>query len=285
MNLDKNNIKLTITSFYFTFGLFSLLISSSTAQNKRYETPPINKEIQFEKGETLTYVAGYGVFDAGQAEVKLDKKLHEVNGQECYKVDVYGKSIGMFGLTMKIRDLWQSYFNVETQYPAQFNRDILEGNYTLIEQLDFDQENGQVNAMWHKKEDPPQKKYKEYKMQPKTHDVISGYYFLRTIDYEQLAEGDTLTMNAFWENEGYDFNIIYLGKEKVYTKFGRIESYIMSPIMPENQLFSGTHPIKFWISNDVNRIPLKIQAELIVGSVNVDLVKYKGLKQKLKKSK
>ncbi|ANQ49427.1 DUF3108 domain-containing protein [Flammeovirga sp. MY04] len=288
MNIDKNNIKLTLSSFYVILGLSTLLTSKTfcqTTTNTRYEQPPIKSDIEFEKGEMLTYVAGYAMFDAGQAVVKLDKNIHEVNGQECYKVDVTGKSIGVFGFTMKIRDLWQSYFNTETLYPAQFNRDILEGSYTLIEQLDFDQENGKVDAMWHKKEDPPKKNYKEYEMQPNTHDVISGYYYLRTIDYDQLVKGDTITMNAFWENEGYDFNIIYLGKEKVYTKFGRIESFVMSPIMPENQLFSGTHPIKFWVSDDVNRIPLKIQAELIVGAVNVDVVKYKGLKQKLKKAK
>ncbi|WP_052444293.1 DUF3108 domain-containing protein [Flammeovirga sp. OC4] len=275
MRLNKKNIIITCSCIFFGIAAFGF---------KAQQDLPKDTSISFEQGETLTYIAGYSVFEAGQAVVHLDKKLHDVNGKNCYKVDVHGKSIGMFGMGMKIRDLWQSYFDPETILPVQFNRDILEGGYTLEEKIDFDQANGKAKVEW-KKKDKPEIHNEEYEMSPGSFDVISGYYLLRTLDYEQYAKGDTINMNTFWENKGYDFDIIYLGVEKCHTKFGRIESYVLSPIMPENQLFSGTHPIKFWVSKDVNRIPLKIQAELIVGAVNVDLVRYKGLKQKLKKTK
>lgn len=275
MRLNKKNIIITCTSIFLGIGILSF---------KTQQDLPKDKSISFEKGETLTYVAGYSVFEAGQAVVHLDKNSHEVNGKNCYKVDVHGKSIGMFGMTMKIRDLWQSYFDPETLLPTQFNRDIIEGGYTLEETINFDQEKGLAKVQW-KKKDKPEVHNEEYEMAPNSYDVISGYYLLRTLNYDQYSKGDTISLNTFWENKGYDFDIIYLGVEKCPTKFGRIESYVLSPIMPENQLFSGTHPIKFWVSKDVNRIPLKIQAELIVGAVNVDLVRYKGLKQKLKKTK
>ncbi|MBB6459246.1 DUF3108 domain-containing protein [Flammeovirga kamogawensis] len=275
MRLNTKYIKITAAILFIGFISFSF---------KTEQDPPIKSDISFEKGETLTYVAGYSVFEAGEAVVHLDKKLHQVNGEETYKVNVTGRSIGMFGMTMKIRDLWQSYFSTSTLYPVQFNRDIIEGGYTLEETINFDQVNGKADTEW-KKKDKKEIHKEHYEMPPHTHDVISGYYYLRTLDYDQMTKGDTISLNSFWENKAYDFDIVYLGVEKVYTKFGRIESYVMSPIMPENQLFSGTHPIKFWVSKDINRIPLKIQAELIVGSVNVDLVRYKGLKQKLKKSK
>lgn len=275
MRLNKKNIIITCSC---------ILLGIASYGYKTQQDLPKDTSITFEQGETLTYVAGYSVFEAGQAIVHLDKKFHEVNGKKCYKVDVHGKSIGMFGMGMKIRDLWQSYFDPETMLPVQFNRDILEGGYTLEEKIDFDQVNGKAMVEWTKK-DKPEIHNEEYDMAPGSLDVISGYYLLRTLDYEQYVKGDTITLNTFWENKGYSFDIIYLGVEKCATKFGRIESYVMSPIMPENQLFSGTHPIKFWVSKDVNRIPLKIQAELIVGAVNVDLVRHKGLKAKLKKAK
>lgn len=275
MRLNKKNIIITCSS---------ILLGIASYGFKTQQDLPKDKNITFEQGETLTYVAGYSVFEAGQATVHLDKKFHDINGKKCYKVDVNGKSIGMFGMGMKIRDLWQSYFDPETLLPVQFNRDIIEGGYTLEEKIDFDQENGLAKVEW-KKKDLPEIHNEEYEMSPQSFDVISGYYLLRTLDYSQYAEGDTISMNTFWENKGYSFDIIFLGKEKCSTKFGRIESYVLSPIMPENQLFSGAHPIKFWVSDDVNRIPLKVQAELIVGAVSVNLVRYKGLKEKLRKSK
>jgi hypothetical protein len=48
--------------------------------------------------------------------------------------------------------------------------------------------------------------------------------------------------------------------------------------MPENKLFKGAHPIRMWISDDQNRIPLKIEAELLLGSVDLDITDYSNLK-------
>jgi len=110
---------------------------------------------------------------------------------------------------------------------------------------------------------------------------VSGYYFLRTIDYDQMTVGDTLIVAAFFDEEVYHLNIIYLGKDEVRTKFGHINAFVLSPIMPENKLFRGTHPIKVWLSNDKNKVPLKIKAAMFVGSIEVDLKSYKNLRNPL----
>jgi hypothetical protein len=51
--------------------------------------------------------------------------------------------------------------------------------------------------------------------------------------------------------------------------------------MPDNKLFSGRNPIKMWISDDDNRIPLKIEAELLLGSLDLDISDHKNLKHPL----
>jgi hypothetical protein len=97
-------------------------------------------------------------------------------------------------------------------------------------------------------------------------------------NYEDFKSKDTIRLRGIFENKTYDFKILYLGKEIVKTKFGKINSFIISPIMPENSLFRGENPIKMWISNDSNRIPLKVEAELLLGSLDLDMVCYERLK-------
>ena len=48
----------------------------------------------------------------------------------------------------------------------------------------------------------------------------------------------------------------------------------MEPIMPKNGIFSGKDAIKFWISDDQRKIPLKIRAQLFIGAVEVDITDY-----------
>jgi hypothetical protein len=89
-------------------------------------------------------------------------------------------------------------------------------------------------------------------------------------------------MKGIFENKTYDFHILYLGKERVKTRFGKAAAFVISPIMPSNSLFRGKYPIKMWISDDPNRIPLKIEAELLLGSVELDIEQYQNLKHPIR---
>ena len=50
------------------------------------------------------------------------------------------------------------------------------------------------------------------------------------------------------------------------------------PVMPDNNLFRGENSIRFWISDDKNKIPLKVEAEMFIGSAGVEITSFKGLK-------
>jgi hypothetical protein len=245
------------------------------------------KHKDFSKGETLTYVASYGMFNAGEAVIHLDQELHTVNTKSCYKVSIDAKSIGAFSFVMNIKDTWQSYIDTATIVPQKFFRDITEGPvaskpYRLVETTIFDhnKQKAQVKQTKNGKDSN-----NEYQIPKYAQDLISGYYYLRAIDFDGLSKGDTIKMDAFFEDKVYDFNILYLGKDIMRSKFGKMETYLMSPIMPDNSLFDGENSVKFWVTCDENRVPLKIEAEMFVGSVEIDLVKYNGLKSKLTRYK
>ncbi|GAB4331003.1 MAG: hypothetical protein OHK0038_05560 [Flammeovirgaceae bacterium] len=268
---------------YFTclLGLFFLFAFTTQDTDKPFRQL---KHLGFSKGETLTYLAHYGFIHAGEAVVHLDENIHQLNNRPCYKVDVDGRTTGAFSMMVKVKDKWQSYIDTTSIMPHQFYRDISENKYRLQETTIFDQAGQKVKVKKIKKDGKIQEKYYD-KVPTYSQDLVSGYYYLRTINYDKMMAGDTIKLHAFFEDSVYDFKLKYLGKEKLSTKFGKVETYVMSPIMPNNKMFDGENSIKFWVSADVNRVPLKVRAKMFIGAVEVDLIDYKGLKKDIGEKK
>jgi hypothetical protein len=230
--------------------------------------------MQFKKGEKIHYLAHYGFINAGEATVEIAPEYYEVSGNRCYKVDVVGKTIGLFGLTVKVNDLWRSYIDTKSYIPRKFYRNINENKYHKEETVIFDHLNQQAKVRYSKRD--KKEVHKEYQIPANVQDMISGYYFLRRVDYSKLQKGQIITMPAFFEDKVYQFQVKYEGKETIKTKIGKFECYVMQPIMPENSIFSGKNAVKFWMSADEHRIPLKIRAEMFIGGVEVEITKYEG---------
>ncbi|MFN3404197.1 MAG: DUF3108 domain-containing protein [Cytophagaceae bacterium] len=232
--------------------------------------------------EVLEYRLHYGFMNAGEAVLEVHPKLYMVNNKVCYKATVTGKSTGAFDLALRIRDTWGSFIDTSVKVPHKSYRIIEEGKYKLKEQAIYDYQGKVVNV---ERETKDQKKAEKYEISDHVQDIVSGYYYLRLIDYDRLKVDDTITIDAFFEDKMYDFSVRYLGKSKVSTKFGNIQAIKLSPVMPDNELFKGGNSIRMYLSDDKNRIPLKVEAEMFVGAVEVDLKKYQGLKYPLNFSK
>ena len=65
----------------------------------------------------------------------------------------------------------------------------------------------------------------------------------------------------------YDLYIRYLGLEKVKTDSGRRQCYVFSPLLVAGDVFKGGENMKVWVSNDEYRIPVMVEAKILVGSV------------------
>ena len=73
-----------------------------------------------------------------------------------------------------------------------------------------------------------------------------------------------------------------MGNEKIKTKFGTINTLKFRPYVQAGRVFKEQESLTIWISDDVNRIPVKIQASLLVGSLKAELIQYKNIKSNLK---
>ena len=113
--------------------------------------------------------------------------------------------------------------------------------------------------------------------------MVSMYYYLRnSIDVESLKKGDEIKTNMFFDEENYGFKLKYLGKETINVDVNGSEVEVRTikfrPYVMAGRVFKEEESLTLWVSADKNKIPLKIKADLAVGSLRADLIAFKGLK-------
>jgi hypothetical protein len=86
----------------------------------------------------------------------------------------------------------------------------------------------------------------------------------------------------FFDKENFDFKLKFLGREIIDTKFGKVASLKFRPYVQSGRVFKEQESLTVWISDDKNKIPVRLQADLAVGSIKADLEAYKGLKNSFK---
>lgn len=226
----------------------------------------------FGEGEWLSFKIKYGWFNTSKASLEVEKT--ELDEREVFHVVGIGKSVGLLDVFFKVRDRYESYITPVEGLPVKFIRDINEGGYKKHKELFFDHITGKVKVI-----DFKHGTTDSFELKPNSQDMLSAFYKLRnTIDLNTLEVGQEFDLNMFFDNENYKFKTKFLGYEVLETKFGKIASLKFRPYVKADRVFKESESLTFWVTADKNKIPIKIQADLAVGSLTAELDEFKGLK-------
>ena len=208
----------------------------------------------------------------------LDVKAKTLKGKDVYHVRGFGETVGVSRWFFKVEDDYQSYIDREKDIPYKFIRKIDEGGYTKDIEVDFNH--------YVRKATVNDKKHNEtsvFSFPEETQDMISAFYYLRNnLDTKNIKEGDIMEMNMFFDKENFKFQLKFIGREVLNTKFGRINTLIFRPYVQSGRVFKEKESLTVWVSDDDNKIPLLVQASLAVGSLKATLTEYKGLRNPFK---
>ena len=232
----------------------------------------------FGSGEILKYRVHWGLVNAGEAVMKVSDTYFNVNGRPCYKIDVFGNTVGLVDVAIKIRNNWGAYVDTASIIPHKAYRYIQEGKYRKNEMVNFNHEKDVATVLKLDKRTRKLKEKKNFEVPNDVVDIVGGYYFLRTIDYDNYKKGDTIKVSSFFGDEIYDLEIRFLGRETISTKVGEINAIVMAPSLPDNDFFAEGDPVKVWISDDKNKVPLKVKAEIAVGAIEIDIKEMQNLR-------
>ncbi|HKK11926.1 MAG TPA: DUF3108 domain-containing protein [Flavobacteriaceae bacterium] len=231
------------------------------------------EKIAFQEGEWFKFEMSYsGFLKAGNATLEVNESTYK--GKSVYHVVGEGWTSGIISWFFKVRDRYESYFDKVTGSPYRFIRQIDEGGHTKDVEIEFDHLNNSAKV-----KDNKHNTLETYPTEENVQDMVSAFYYLRNnYNTDNIKEGDMVSLNMFFDDENYKFRLKFLGRETIRTKFGKIKSLMFRPYVMAGRVFKEQESLTLWVSADENKIPLKIKADLAVGSLRANLDAFKGLK-------
>ena len=227
----------------------------------------------FEAGEWLRFKLSYsGWMKAGNATLEVSESTYK--NKPVYKVIGKGWTTGAIKWFFKVKDHYESHFDKSTGRPYKFVRNINEGGYTKnrIVEFDYTQNKALIN-------DLKENTKLTVDIEPNIQDLVSAYYYLRDhYDTNFVKEGSVVELNIFFDSEIFAFKLKYLGRETINTKFGKVKCIKFRPYVMAGRVFKEEESLTLWVTADKNKIPIRIKADLSVGSLRADLEAQKGLK-------
>ena len=221
----------------------------------------------FKAGEIITYKAYYtlaGIYvSAGEATFNVN--LERLNNKPIYHITGEGKTYGFYDGFYKVRDKYESFVDTATLQPYKFIRNISEGDYKKSENVTFNQSTHTAISS-----------DSVVRMPLCTQDVISLVYFARNINFDKYKANDKIPFTLYLHNELYNIYIRYMGKETVKTKYGKFKAIKVRPLLIKGSVFEGGEKMTAWISDDPNRIPLRVESAISVGSIKIDMMDHRN---------
>ncbi|MGK0412926.1 MAG: hypothetical protein ACJA1B_001128 [Polaribacter sp.] len=248
--------------------IFTLFFLTTTFSQK--------KEIAFKSGESLRYKMSYsGFLRAGTAVLEIKEK--DFNGKKVFYTKGTGWTSGMIKWFFEVDDVYESYFDKDSVKPYLFKRKINEGGYKKHRITSFNHKAkiAYVQDFIHQKDTT----ISILDIQ----DMMSAFYYLRNQNVTNLQKGDEIAIDIFMDSQVYPFKLKFFGREVLRTKFGKVNSLIFRPLVQSGRVFKAEESVTIWITDDANKIPIKMMASLSVGSLRAELESYEGLANPFRK--
>jgi hypothetical protein len=210
----------------------------------------------------------YYAFVTG-AKMTLQTNLVTENGEELIHLVAKGNTVGLIDKIYNIMEDYESWADKKTLLPKHALKNVRESaEYKRYITYQFDHANHTVNSS----------RSGESKIEPDCFDIVAACYKVRAMDLSNLTIGQTIKVNTFFSEENWPLYLKYAGIEDVkISKLGKISCYKFIPVVEVSGVFTDKNALKMYISADGNKIPIRAQMSLVVGSAKVDIVKYEGL--------
>jgi hypothetical protein len=264
-------IRKNLLAFIILFFSVSLLYSQSDTV---MEFRKIDQN-SFAPGERLVFEVNYGFVTAGEAVMEIDPVFQYVNGRKAYDIKFTVTSTSTFDWVYKVRDFYRSLVDAEGLFPWRFEQHIREGNYSRDFEAIFDHEN--LKAKTYTGEREPKKFEGEFDIPLYVQDILSAFYFSRTLDYSNMRVGDIVKLQNFYKDNTYPLDVKFLGKEQVKVPAGTFRTIQVEPMVQEGGLFKSEGSIVVWLTDDERKIPVKVKTKVLIGSIDADLTSFSGL--------
>lgn len=251
----------------FLLPLLGLMSFQGATTDDNNSVLPKRNKGAFKAGEFLKFRIHYGFIDAGYGTLEVLQDGRKFGGgRSCLRIVGKGNTAGGWDWVFKVRDKYESWVDEEAIVPWFHIRDVREGKFKFFETDNFNHYNGTVTNESGK-----------YKIPEGTQDIVTSLYYTRSVYSREMKEGDIINLKAFFDNSTSQFQVKFLGRETLNTDIGKVRCLKFRPSVLSGRVFKEQESLTIWVSDDANYVPIRMEAKILVGSVKLDLIEYRGL--------
>ena len=211
-------------------------------------------EVPWGVGERCEYDVKFGIIKAGSAELDLPE-ITEVRGREAYHTVFH---INAGALFYHVNDTYESWIDTTTLASLRFYQTQFEGGKRRIKQYEI-----YPDRRTYRDGDKPE--------QPSVAEPLddgSFFYFVRTLP---LRPNEVYELNRYFKADRNPVRVYVLRRERVSVPAGTFNAVVVQPTFKTPGYFGEGGHAQVWISDDADRTVLRIQAQLPVGSLTLQL--------------
>jgi hypothetical protein len=237
----------------------ALVASLSSAVIRAEDASP------FAPGETLSYDVTWSVFPAGRVVATLNAPGNPGSG---YEVKTTAESKGFISLLYSVEDEFHSFFKTGPVCSERISKKVSEGRRHKDTRIQFDYT--RKLAILDERDPTDSKarpKHDEKSIPACVQDVVSAFYFLRS---QPLEVGKNINLSVNDGSGSTEVVVEVQAREQIQTGIGTRNALRVEP-----KIFGGLYPRKgrmlIWFSDDAQRLPLRIQMMVTIGSITGNL--------------
>jgi hypothetical protein len=219
----------------------------------------------FAVGERLVFDVNYGYITAGEAVMSIPS-YESIDGRPCYRIQFNVNSLPGFSWVFRVEDRYLTFLDTESIAPLKFEQHVREGTYSRDFVAQFDQVHHVARTTEGK-----------YPIPEYVHDIMSSFYYFRTIDFSTAIEGDRFTLFNFYKDKSYELEVRFLGRRELEVRAGTFNTIVVEPLVKEGGLFKSEGRIVVWLTDDELKIPVRVNTKVVIGSIDTELREYSGL--------
>ena len=210
-------------------------------------------------GEELKYSAGFRLFPAGNAILSLTSD--SLNGKPAFLLATSVKTNSFLDAFYTVRDETLSWLNIMDFSLLKAVKKIREGKYHRNHSIHTI---GDSLLIWNKK---------YFTITEPVYDPIAFIYFLRS---QELSLEDSFHFLSAGEKKVREVWVNITGIEKIKVPAGNFDCLKVEPVSPDGKpLLKNNGELRVWLSNDDNKLPVKIEMKTNIGTMVMKLKEFK----------
>jgi hypothetical protein len=216
----------------------------------------------------MSYRLQYGIFNIGRGTISC---LPDTEGTSAQiKAEVH--STGWIKIFKDLDYRYGSNMDLDTGLPNSSIMSLKDGRNTTFYEFTFDHCSRTDSAI------VLSQRSGQYVVPKNIFDILTGFYHFRNkfIDKCKMS-GEDVVIKTFFTDELWDLRIRYAGDETINTKYGQIECYKFIPTTVVGRYFKHDDDMSIWFTKNELHIPIKIRANLKLGSIVLECFEYQNL--------